>query len=128
MTQLYRDNDDGDGDNDDGDEDEDDEDTWSLITISVKQEDFAVGRLYPDLKRMKEVSIKIATKVAEEAYKWAIVVVVVIVIVVEIKPCTPREGMASTYPEPEDKEVHIRSLLFNHNYEGETNLPKTWSC
>ena len=98
------------------------------------QEDFAVGRLYPDLKRMKEVSIKIATKVAEEAYKWAIVVIVVVVgiiviiVVVEIKPCTPRDGMASTYPEPEDKEVHIRSLLYNHNYEGETNLPKTWSC
>ena len=33
------------------------------------QEDFAVGRLYPDLERMKEVSIKIATKVAEEGYK-----------------------------------------------------------
>ena len=33
------------------------------------QEDFAVGRLYPDLERIKEVSIKIATKVAEEAYK-----------------------------------------------------------
>ena len=48
------------------------------------QEDFAVGRLYPDLKRMKEVSIKIATKVAEEAYKWAIVVVVVVVIVIVI--------------------------------------------
>merc|ERR1719286_10147 len=46
----------------------------------VTQEDFAVGRLYPDLERIKEVSIKIATKVAEEAYK---------------------DGMASTYPEPE---------------------------
>ena len=33
------------------------------------QEDFAVGRLYPDLERIKEVSIRIATKVAEEAYK-----------------------------------------------------------
>merc|ERR550532_2830477 len=53
------------------------------LTNLVTQEDFAVGRLYPDLKRMKEVSIKIATKVAEEAYN---------------------EGMASTYPEPEDKE------------------------
>ena len=36
------------------------------------QEDFAVGRLYPDLERIKEVSIKIATKVAEEAYKWVL--------------------------------------------------------
>jgi len=73
----------------------------------VTQEDFAVGRLYPDLERIKEVSIKIATKVAEEAYK---------------------DGMASTYPEPEDKEAYIRTLLYDYNYEGETNLPKTWSC
>merc|ERR1712072_1646317 len=30
----------------------------------VTQEDFAVGKLYPNLERIKEVSIKIATKVA----------------------------------------------------------------
>ena len=35
----------------------------------MKEEDFSVGRMYPDLERIKEVSIKIATKVAEEAYK-----------------------------------------------------------
>ena len=49
--------------------------------------------MYPDLTRIKEVSIKIATKVAEEAYK---------------------EGMAATYPEPEDKESHIRCSTSQH--------------
>ena len=39
-----------------------------------------------------------------------------------------RDGMASTYPEPEDKEAYIRTLLYDYNYEGETNLPKTWTC
>merc|ERR1719153_346968 len=72
----------------------------------VTQEDFAVGRMYPDLERIKEVSIKIATKVAEEAYK---------------------DGMASTYPEPEDKEAHIRSLLYNYEYSEGSSLPNSWS-
>ena len=48
--------------------------------------------MYPDLTRIKEVSIKIATAVAEEAYK---------------------EGMAATYPEPKDKEAHIRCCTVN---------------
>jgi len=72
----------------------------------VTKEDFAVGRLYPNLERIKEVSIKIASKVAEEAYK---------------------DGMASTYPEPADKEAYIRTLLYNYDYDGQTNLPNTWS-
>lgn len=45
----------------------------------VTEEDLQVGRMYPPLSKIKQVSIKIASKVAEEAYK---------------------EGMASTYPEP----------------------------
>merc|ERR1711874_52726 len=77
------------------------------LAALVTQEDFAVGRMYPDLERIKEVSIKIATRVAEEAYK---------------------DGMASTYPEPEDKEAHIRTLLYNYDYSGETSsLPGTWT-
>ena len=46
----------------------------------VTEEDLKVGLVYPALARIKEISLKIATKVAEEAYK---------------------EGMASTYPEPQ---------------------------
>jgi len=72
----------------------------------VTEEDISLGRMYPPLSKIKEVSIKIASKVVEEAYK---------------------EGMASTYPEPTDKEQFIRSKLYNSNYDLTTDLPNTWT-
>merc|ERR1719189_2305157 len=72
----------------------------------VTEEDLQVGRMYPPLSKIKQVSFKIASKVAEEAY---------------------REGMASTYPEPEDKESFIRSMLYNYNYDDESALPTSYS-
>lgn len=71
----------------------------------VTSEDLEVGRVYPPLSKIKEISLKIATKVAEEAYK---------------------DGMASTYPEPQDKEAYIKSLLYNYDYTRESNLPTTY--
>ena len=62
----------------------------------VTQSDLDVGRLYPPLKDLREISVKIATKVAEEAYKL---------------------GTASTYPEPADKETFIREQLYDYNYD-----------
>merc|ERR1712227_648466 len=61
----------------------------------VGEEDIAVGRLYPHLTKVREISIKIAVKVASEAY---------------------REGLASTYPEPENIEEFIRAQLYDYNY------------
>jgi len=72
----------------------------------VTDEDLALGRMYPPLSKIKNVSIKIATKVAQEAYK---------------------EGMASTYPEPNDKEDFIKSMLYNYNYDDQSALPATYS-
>merc|ERR1712083_137226 len=72
----------------------------------VNEEDLSLGRMYPPLSKIKEVSIKIATKVAEEAYK---------------------EGMASTYPEPQDKEAFIRSKLYNYEYDQESALPTLYA-
>ena len=46
----------------------------------MTEEDLAVGRLYPPLQNIKEISVKIAARVAREAYNT---------------------GTASTYPEPE---------------------------
>ena len=46
----------------------------------VTDSDLSVGRLYPPLGNIREISVKIATKVATEAYQ---------------------ESTASTYPEPE---------------------------
>lgn len=72
----------------------------------VSSEDLEVGRVYPPLHNIKEISLKIAVKVAEESYK---------------------DGMASVYPEPEDKEAYIRGLQYNANYEATTNIPTTYS-
>ena len=52
------------------------------LSALVTPEDLAVGRVYPPLSNIKDISLKIATKVAEEAYK---------------------DGMASVYPEPKVK-------------------------
>jgi len=72
----------------------------------VTEEDLELGRMYPPLSKIKEISLKIATKVAEEAYK---------------------EGMASTYPEPEDKEAFIRSKLYNYDYDSQSALPTLYA-
>merc|ERR1712002_357572 len=70
----------------------------------VTDADLGVGRLYPPLKDLREISIKIAVKVAEEAYK---------------------SGTASTYPEPEDKETFIRQQLYDYNYD--RSLPPVYN-
>ena len=68
----------------------------------VTPEDLAVGRLYPSVDNIREISVKIATKVATEAYQ---------------------DNTASTYPEPEDKEALVRSYLYD-NYKA---LPTLYS-
>lgn len=72
----------------------------------VSDADLAVGRLYPPLSEIRNVSIKIAAKVAEEAYKY---------------------GSASTYPEPSDKEEFIRMQLYDYEYDGVSSLPDRYS-
>ena len=84
----------------------------------VTEDDLAVGRLYPPLDNIREISVQIAKKVAEEAYE---------------------SGTASTYPEPEvilspcvyifplfivqDKEAFIRATLYDYNYDKTSALP-----
>ena len=55
----------------------------------VGEEDQELGRMYPPLFKIKNVSIKIAAKVAEEAYK---------------------DGLASTYPEPQVRNSCARTI------------------
>merc|ERR1712098_367051 len=69
----------------------------------VNDSDIAVGRLYPPLSALREISIKIATKVAIEAYN---------------------SGTASTYPEPANKETFIRQQLYDYTYN--TSLPSRY--
>uniref|UniRef100_A0A915HU72 Malic enzyme n=1 Tax=Romanomermis culicivorax TaxID=13658 RepID=A0A915HU72_ROMCU len=56
---------------------------------------FEEGRVYPPLTDIKEISAKIATKVVEHCYK---------------------HGLASHYPEPEDKEEFVRSQMYSVEY------------
>jgi len=72
----------------------------------VTEEDLAVGRLYPPLSNIQEISVQIAKKVAEEAYA---------------------ENTASTYPEPEDKEAFIRTHLYDYNYDKVSYLPSVYA-
>ena len=69
----------------------------------VTDEHLAEGRLYPPLSMIQDVSLAIAVNLAEYVYK---------------------EGMASAYPEPDDKEAFIRSFLYDVTYE--SFEPVTW--
>jgi len=71
----------------------------------VTEDDLKVGRLYPPYHEIRNCSIKIAVKIAEEAYK---------------------DQTASTYPEPEDKEEFIRNQLYDYNYDGVSALPSRY--
>ena len=62
----------------------------------VTKENLDEGRLYPPLGKIREVSTKIAIKIAEYTYA---------------------NKMASHYPEPEDKEQFIISQLYSTEYE-----------
>jgi len=74
------------------------------VADCVTEEDLAVGRLYPPLQNIREISLKIATRVAMEAYA---------------------AGTASTYPEPEDKEAFIAKQLYDYQYSDSS--PNKWS-
>jgi len=72
----------------------------------VTDKDLDVGRLYPPLQNIREISLKIATKIAEEAYE---------------------DGTASTYPEPKDKEQFIKSTLYDYNYDSTKATPNLYA-
>ncbi|XP_047455272.1 NADP-dependent malic enzyme [Mugil cephalus] len=62
----------------------------------VTEKDLAEGRLYPPLSSIREVSLKLAAKIMEYAYK---------------------HKMATLRPEPSDKDAHVRSLCYSTDYE-----------
>ncbi|XP_055295554.1 NADP-dependent malic enzyme isoform X2 [Sitodiplosis mosellana] len=73
------------------------------LAASVRDEDLEVGSLYPPLDTIREVSLKIAIGITKYAY------------------C---KGLASTYPEPDDKRKWLEDQLYNFNYE--SSMPITW--
>lgn len=65
------------------------------LANEVQADDLAVGRVYPSLKRIREVSARIATAVATMAWD---------------------QGLA-TRPRPDDIEAEVRSRMFEPHYE-----------
>ncbi|XP_041440698.1 NADP-dependent malic enzyme, mitochondrial-like [Xenopus laevis] len=65
----------------------------------VTAEHLAEGRLYPPLSSIRDVSFKFAVKIIDYAY---------------------RNNMASWYPEPEDKETLVHSLIYSPDYDSFT--------
>ncbi|XP_044145852.1 NADP-dependent malic enzyme [Bufo gargarizans] len=70
--------------------------TAEVIAEQVSDKHLEEGRLYPPLQTIQEVSVKIAVKIVENAYK---------------------DKTASVFPEPEDKEAFVRSQMYSTDYE-----------
>ncbi|RUS90744.1 hypothetical protein EGW08_001455 [Elysia chlorotica] len=69
----------------------------------VTDDHLAEGRVYPPLSDIQEVSFKIAVDLAQYCYS---------------------NGLASAYPEPENKAEYIRSFMYTLEYE--SFEPETW--
>ncbi|GAB0180840.1 NADP-dependent malic enzyme, mitochondrial [Grus japonensis] len=70
--------------------------TAESIAAEVTEQNLAEGRLYPPLDSIREVSLKIAVKIVDWAYK---------------------HGLASWYPEPADKEAFVKRLVYSPDYD-----------
>ncbi|XP_073445761.1 NADP-dependent malic enzyme [Dendrobates tinctorius] len=70
--------------------------TAEVIAKEVSDKHLKEGRLYPPLQTIQEVSVKIAVKIVENAYK---------------------DNTASVFPEPEDKEAFVRSQMYTTDYD-----------
>ncbi|KAJ8411496.1 hypothetical protein AAFF_G00163040 [Aldrovandia affinis] len=66
------------------------------IASLVTEQDLAEGRLYPPLNSIRNVSFRLAVKIVEYAYE---------------------HNMAALSPEPQDKEAHVRSLIYSTDYD-----------
>uniref|UniRef100_A0AAA9S9H4 Malic enzyme n=2 Tax=Bos taurus TaxID=9913 RepID=A0AAA9S9H4_BOVIN len=75
------------------------------IAQEVSEHHLSQGRLYPPLSTIRDVSLRIAIKVLDFAYK---------------------HNLASYYPEPEDKEAFVRSLVYTPEYDSFTLDSYTW--
>uniref|UniRef100_A0A4W3J803 Malic enzyme n=1 Tax=Callorhinchus milii TaxID=7868 RepID=A0A4W3J803_CALMI len=75
------------------------------LAEQVCEEHLAEGRLYPPLNTIRDVSLKLAVQTVEYAYK---------------------NGMTSVYPEPEDKETFVRSMMYSTDYDDFVTDSYTW--
>ncbi|XP_050308394.1 NADP-dependent malic enzyme [Anthonomus grandis grandis] len=73
------------------------------VAENVTEDDLGKGRIYPPLRDIHEVSIQIAIKILEYAYK---------------------ERLATVYPKPKDLRRYVEEQQYNFNYE--PSLPNLW--
>ncbi|XP_077577766.1 NADP-dependent malic enzyme [Stigmatopora nigra] len=66
------------------------------LADQVTETDLSEGRLYPPLSSIREVSLELAVKVIEYAYKC---------------------NIATGHPEPSDKAAYVHSLVFSTDYD-----------
>jgi len=66
------------------------------LADQVSHADLDIGRVYPALSRIRDVSAKIATAVVEIAYK---------------------RGLARLQPQPDDLEAHVREQMYEPDYQ-----------
>uniref|UniRef100_A0A8R1XKK4 Malic enzyme n=1 Tax=Onchocerca volvulus TaxID=6282 RepID=A0A8R1XKK4_ONCVO len=76
-----------------------------VIADMVTAKDIEVGRIYPNLKIIRECSIKIALAIAKHCYA---------------------NGTAARYPEPEDLEGYIRSQIYSVEYDEIIDVSYQW--
>ena len=75
------------------------------VAESVTEKNLSEGRIFPRLKEIRELSIKIAMKIADECYK---------------------DGSAKLLPRPENLEMYIRSQIYNVDYDELINKTYDW--
>jgi malate dehydrogenase (oxaloacetate-decarboxylating)(NADP+) len=75
-----------------------------VLANQLKRCDIDVGRVYPSLNGIREVSVRIAIELVKYFYSV---------------------GLATLYPEPADKEIFVRSQLYQTDFE--PVLANTWA-
>jgi len=69
------------------------------VAREVTDEEIERGQVYPDLVRIRDVSVKVAANVMDYVYS-----------------ATTHDSIASFLPEPQNKEEHIRKRLYSTDY------------
>lgn len=74
------------------------------MSEQVSESDLAAGRIYPPMKQIQNVSVKIAVEISKYYYET---------------------DLASLYPAPYDLESYIRDQLYDTTYQ--SYVPNTWN-
>lgn len=77
-----------------------------IVANNVQESDLSMGRLYPPLTSILEVSVQIATQIMKYAYE---------------------KGIATVYPEPRNKRKYVEEHMYNFNYESALPTTYNWS-